>query len=206
MEGQTREGQVSTKERKMAKRALIVVDVQNDFCPGGALAVTEGDQVVAPINKLVDEFRARGDLVIYTKDYHPSSHISFKVNHPEGIWPPHCIQNSEGVKFHPELKVKGQTFYKAFTPEQDSYSGFGGRREPEVEAQSLEAYLKEQGVGEVVVVGLALDYCVKSTAIDAHNLGFKSTVLLEGTRAVNVQPEDATKAIEEMKERGIVVK
>jgi nicotinamidase/pyrazinamidase len=189
----------------VAKRALIVVDVQNDFIPGGALGVPEGDQVITPINKLIDEFVAKGDLVIYTKDYHPSNHISFKVNHPEGIWPPHCVQNSVGVEFHPALKVKGQTFYKAFTPKQDSYSGFGGRRAPDMEAQSLEAYLKEQGVEEVVVVGLALDYCVKSTAIDAHNLGFKSTVLLEGTRAVNVQPEDADKAIEEMKKTGVTV-
>lgn len=189
----------------MTKRALIVVDVQNDFIPGGALAVPEGDQVITPINKLIDEFVDRDDLVIYTKDYHPSNHISFKVNHPEGIWPPHCVQNSEGVEFHPELKVKGQTFFKAFTPEQDSYSGFGGRREPDLEAQTLEAYLKEQGVEEVVVVGLALDYCVKSTAIEAQKLGFKSTVLLEGTRAVNVQPEDADKAIEEMKKTGVTV-
>ena len=189
----------------MAKRALIVVDVQNDFIPGGALGVPEGDQVIKPINKLIEEFVARGDLIIYTKDYHPNNHISFKVNHPEGIWPPHCIQGSEGVEFHPELEVKGQTFYKAFTPEQDSYSGFGGRREPQLEAQSLEAYLKEQGVEEVVVVGLALDYCVKSTAIDAHKLGFKSTVLLEGTRAVNVQPEDAARAVEEMEKIGVTI-
>lgn len=189
----------------MAKKALIVVDVQNDFCPEGALAVPEGDQVIDPINKLVDEFVANGDLVIYTKDYHPPTHSSFKINHPEGIWPPHCVQNTSGVEFHPDLKVKGQTFYKAFTSEQDSYSGFGGRIEPDMEAQSLETYLKEQDVEEVTVVGLALDYCVKSTAIDAYKLGFQSTVLLEGTRAVNVNPEDADKAIEELKKTGVTV-
>jgi nicotinamidase/pyrazinamidase len=189
----------------VAKKALIVVDVQNDFCPSGALAVPEGDQVIDPINKLVDEFVARGDLVIYTKDYHPQSHISFKVNSPEGIWPSHCVQNTPGVEFHPALKVKGQTFYKAFTPEQDSQAGIGRRLKPDPEAQSLEEYLNAEGVEEVVVVGLALDFCFKSTAIDAHNLGFKSTVLLDGTRAVNVQPEDAAKAIAEMKKIGITV-
>jgi nicotinamidase/pyrazinamidase len=190
----------------MPKKALIVVDYQNDFCPGGALAVSEGDQVVGEINQLVDEFVRGGNLTVYTKDFHPSNHISFKVNHPDGIWPPHCVQNTAGVEFHPDLTVKGPTFYKAFLPDKDSYSGFGGHIEPRPEAQSLEEYLKEQGVEEVTVVGLALDYCVKSTAIDAHKLGFKPTVLLEGTKPVNVQPDDGEKAVEEMKKLGIQVK
>jgi nicotinamidase/pyrazinamidase len=115
------------------------------------------------------------------------------------------VQNTPGVEFHPDLKVKGQTFYKAFTPEQDSYSGFGGRIEPDTEAQSLEAYLKAQGVEEVTVVGLALDYCVKSTALDAHKRGFQTTVLLEGVRAVNINPKDADKAVEELKKTGVTV-
>lgn len=190
----------------MAKKALIVVDVQNDFCPGGALGVPEGDQVIPPINQLVDEYIKNGDIVVYTKDYHPSNHVSFKINSPEGIWPPHCVQNTEGVNFHPDLAVKGEVFVKGFLPERDSYSGFGGYNEPNINGASLEAYLKEQGVEEVTVVGLALDYCVKSTAIDAHRLGFKSTVVLEGTRPVNVNPEDGDKAVEEMQAAGVEVK
>jgi nicotinamidase/pyrazinamidase len=190
----------------MAKKALIVVDYQNDFCPGGALAVPEGDQVVDAINDLVNEFTETGNIVVYTKDYHPIDHVSFKVNHPEGIWPPHCVQNTPGVEFHPDLRVAGPTFYKAFSSSQDSYSGFGGHIEPNPQAQSLEDYLKEQGVEEVTVVGLALDYCVKSTAIDAQKLGFNTQVVLEGTRAVNVNPGDDKKAVEEMKSEGVQVK
>lgn len=190
----------------MAKKALIVVDMQNDFCPGGALAVPLGDEVVDPINRLVDEYLANGDVVIYTKDHHPAGHYSFKSAHPEGIWPDHCVQNSEGWEFHPDLKVEGPTFFKAFLTEEDSYSGFGGHIRPEMDAQTLEAYLRAQGVEEVTVVGLALDYCVKSTAIDAHQLGFKSTVLLDGTRPVNVNPDDGDKAVVEMRKLGIAVK
>jgi nicotinamidase/pyrazinamidase len=190
----------------VAKKALIVVDYQNDFCPGGALAVPEGDTVVGTINDLVNEFIENGNIVVYTKDYHPSDHVSFKINHPEGIWPPHCVQNTPGVDLHPDLEVAGPTFYKAFLSSQDSYSGFGGHIEANTDAQSLEQYLREQGVEEVTVVGLALDYCVKSTAIDAHKLGFNTEVVLEGTKAVNVNPNDAAKAIEEMKAEGVQVK
>ncbi len=189
----------------MAKKALLVVDVQNDFCPGGALAVSQGDEVVPPINDLVEKYVNNGDIVIYTKDFHPADHTSFAANHPEGIWPPHCVQGTDGVEFHPDLKVVGQTFYKAFLPEADSYSGFGGHIKHDTEAQSLTDYLQASTVESVVVVGLALDYCVKSTAIDAHQLGLATTVILSGTRPVNVNPDDGDKAIAEMKAMGIVV-
>ncbi len=189
----------------MPKKALIVVDMQNDFCPGGALAVPHGDEVVAPINALVAQFQNNGDLVVYTKDHHPADHHSFSANHADGIWPNHCVQNSEGWEFHPGLTIDGPIFYKAFLAEVDSYSGFGGFVEPNAGAQSLKAYLKEQSVEAVTVVGLALDYCVKSTAVDAHNLGFQSTVLLDGTRPVNVNPDDGDKAVAEMKALGISV-
>lgn len=190
----------------MAKKALIVVDVQNDFCPKGALAVPQGDEVVGPINRLVDEFVENGDIVVYTKDFHPADHVSFKINDPEGLWPPHCVQNTAGVEFHPRLKVSGKTFYKAFLSNEDSYSGFGGHVEADTGSQTLAEYLREQDVDEVTVVGLALDYCVKSTAIDAHKLGFKSAVIFEDTRPVNVSPDDGDKAVEEMRSLGIVVK
>ncbi len=190
----------------MPKKALIVVDMQNDFCPGGALAVPNGDEVIQPINQLVDDYLSNGEIVVYTKDHHPRDHVSFAENDPSGIWPPHCVQETAGWEFREGLNVAGPTFLKGFLTEKDSYSGFGGHIEADMKAQSLEAYLKAQGVGEVTVVGLALDYCVKSTAIDAHNLGFQSTVLLDGTRAVNVNPEDGDKAVEEMKALGINVK
>ena len=189
----------------MAKKALIVVDMQNDFCPGGALAVPNGDEVVESINERVQAYLDNNDIVVYTKDHHPKNHTSFQENHPDGIWPPHCVQNTSGWELHPQLQVEGQTFFKAFLAEEDSYSGFGGHVEPDMEAQTLADYLKEQGVETVEVVGLALDYCVKSTAIDAHNLGLKTTVLLDGTRAVNVNSDDGDKAIEEMKSLGITV-
>jgi len=189
----------------MPKKALIVVDMQNDFCPGGALAVPNGDDVITPINQLVEKYLREREIVVYTKDHHPPDHVSFAENDPGGIWPPHCVQNTEGWEFRAGLNVDGPTFYKAFLTKIDSYSGFGGHIEPDMNAQSLEAYLKEQGVEAVTVVGLALDYCVKSTAIDAHNLGFQSTIVLDGTRAVNVNPEDGDKAVEEMKALGIIV-
>jgi len=189
----------------MPKKALIVVDMQNDFCPGGALAVPHGDEVVGPINRLVEQFLADGNLVVYTKDHHPADHISFKANHPDGLWPDHCVQNTPGWELHPDLAVNGPTFYKAFRTNADSYSGFGGHIAPDEAAQTLEAFLKENGVEEVTVVGLALDYCVKSTAIDAHRLGFRTTVPLRGTRAVNVQPDDGDKAVAEMKDLGILI-
>lgn len=189
----------------MAKKALIVVDMQNDFCPGGALAVSNGDDVVEPINARIQAYLKNNDVVVYTKDHHPKDHTSFQINHPDGVWPPHCVQSTTGWEFHPQLKVEGPTFFKAFLTEADSYSGFGGHIDPDMEAQTLADYLKEQDVESVEVVGLALDYCVKSTAIDAHNLGLETSVLLDGTRAVNVNPDDGDKAIEEMKSLGITV-
>lgn len=189
----------------MTKKALIVVDMQNDFCPGGSLAVPHGDEVIEPINRLVSEYLATGDLVVYTKDHHPAGHHSFQSGHSDGIWPDHCVQNTTGWEFHPDLQVEGPIFYKAFLTQEDSYSGFGGYIEANKDTQMLADYLKENGVKKVTVVGLALDYCVKSTAIDAHNLGFASTVLLDGTRAVNVNPDDGDKAIAEMKSLGITV-
>lgn len=189
----------------MPKKALIVVDMQNDFCPGGALAVPNGDDVIKPINQLVDDYLSKGELVVYTKDHHPGDHVSFAENDPSGIWPPHCVQNTEGWEFREGLKVEGPTFLKGFLTEKDSYSGFGGHLKANMDSQALADYLNAQGVEAVTVVGLALDYCVKSTAIDAHKLGFHSTVVLDGTRAVNVNPEDGDKAVEEMKALGIEV-
>ena len=189
----------------MSKKVLIVVDVQNDFCPGGALAILKGDEVISPINALVHSYAKAGDIIVYTKDFHPADHTSFSANHSNGIWPDHCVQGTPGVEFHPELRVQGKTFYKAFNTDEDGYSGFGGFAEAHLEAQSLINFLQEQAVNEAVIVGLALDYCVKSTAVDAHNHGIATTVILAGTRAVNVNPDDGNQAIAEMKSLGITV-
>jgi nicotinamidase/pyrazinamidase len=153
----------------------------------------------------VKAYLAAGDIVVYTKDHHPQDHHSFEANHPDGIWPDHCVQGTTGWEFHSDLDVQGPIFYKAFETEEDSYSGFGGFIESDPMSTSLEQYLHEQGVVEVTVVGLALDYCVKSTAIDARKLGFQAKVLLEATRAVNVKPGDGQLAVDELRELGVQV-
>lgn len=195
--------------------ALIIVDVQNDFVPGGALAVREGDQVVPLINELQRKF----SHVIATQDFHPANHGSFAANHPGKIpgefielaglsqilWPVHCVQGSSGADFHPDLN-QGQweaVFQKGKNPEVDSYSGFfdNARRGD----TGLGDFLKSKGIEQVFVCGLALDYCVKFTALDAKSLGFDTFLIADATRAVNLRPEDGDRAISEMKEAGIKV-
>jgi nicotinamidase/pyrazinamidase len=182
-------------------KALIVVDVQNDFCPGGALAVPKGDEVVAVINRLIMENIKRG-VTVYTKDWHPKNHCSFKAN--GGIWPEHCVQDTKGAELHPQLcDDMGAVFLKATTPDADSYSGFGGAHS--VTGQTLKDFLKEAGVTEVMVVGLALDYCVKATALDSVKYGFKTSVYLPATRSVNVKSTDEAEAIENLIATGVEV-
>ena len=194
-------------------RALIVVDLQNDFMPGGALAVAEGDAVVAVANRLMPHF----DRVIATQDWHPAEHGSFAVHQPgkrpgevidldglqQVLWPIHCVQGSRGAAFHEALDVGrlSRVFTKGENPRVDSYSGFfdNGRRE----ATGLGEYLREEGVDEVFVLGLATDYCVKFTALDALSLGFRTTLIADGCRAVNLRPEDGAAAIAEMAAAGI---
>jgi len=195
--------------------ALILVDIQHDFLPGGALAVTDGDAVIPIANQLQSHF----DLVVATQDFHPENHQSFAANHPgkqignviqlngldQVLWPNHCVQGSSGVEFASDLQMDkvAKVFPKGTDPEIDSYSGFfdNGHRK----ATGLGDYLKEHGVNRVVVVGLATDYCVKFTALDAKKLGFDTTVVPEATRAVNLQPQDFEKAIDEMAEAGVKI-
>lgn len=196
-------------------KALIIVDVQNDFLPGGNLAVPKGNEVIGYINSIIEHF----DLVVTTQDFHPQNHKSFASNHgkPVGsfiklngldqiLWPDHCIQNSFGAEFSKELNLSriDKNFEKGTNPEVDSYSGFFDNDKKT--ATGLGDYLKTKGVKEVFVVGLALDYCVKATAIDSQNLGFKTTVLLRGTKAVNLNPNDGVKAQAELEESGVIVK
>ena len=195
--------------------ALILVDIQNDFLPGGALAVPEGDEVVPVANRLQEGF----DLVVATQDWHPPNHGSFATNHPaknvgdvidldgleQVLWPVHCVQDTWGAAFANELRTAriGKVIRKGTDPRVDSYSGFfdNGHRH----ATGLEHFLRERGVNCIYLVGLATDYCVQFTALDACRLGFKTYVVEEGCHAVNLSPGDADKAIETMKQQGVAV-
>jgi nicotinamidase/pyrazinamidase len=192
--------------------ALIIVDVQNDFVPGGALPVAGGDKVVPVINDLQPKF----DLVVATQDWHPASHKSFAANHPgkkpgeviefnglpQILWPVHCVQDTTGAAFVPTLDLKriAKVFPKGTDVMIDSYSGFFDNGH--LKATGLGAYLKERGVTEVYVVGLATDYCVKFTALDALQLGFKTHLIEDASSGVNLAPGDAQRALEEVGRAG----
>ena len=192
--------------------ALILVDIQNDFLPGGALAVAEGDAIVPVINRLQPHF----DRIVATQDWHPAEHGSFAANHPgrspgeaielhglpQILWPVHCVQGTAGADFAPGLDRKrwDRVFVKGTDPRTDSYSGFfyNGHRQ----ATGLGDYLRELGVTDVYVAGLATDYCVKFTVLDALALGFKTHLIEDACRGVNLQPGDVQRAIEAMKAAG----
>lgn len=175
------------------KDALIIVDVQKDFCPGGFLPVTKGDKVVSVINDYIKIFKKAQAQIFATRDWHPPNHISFKTY--GGIWPPHCIQENEGAEFHPHLKLPEtvKIISKATDPSKEAYSGFDGTE--------LKEELKKS-VKRVFVGGLATDYCVKNTVLDALKLGFEAILLLDATLGVNVKPDDSEKAIKEMIKKG----
>jgi len=194
-------------------RALILVDIQNDFCPGGALAVPEGDRVVPVANRLMPAFR----LIVATQDWHPPDHLSFAANHPgrspgevielggirQVLWPVHCVQGTRGAEFHPELDSNRivHVVRKGTDPHLDSYSGFfdnGHRR-----ATELEQFLRDREVRRVFICGLATDYCVKFTALDAVSLGFETSVVEDACRGVELQSGDVQRALEELRSRGV---
>jgi len=176
------------------RKALIVVDVQKDFCPGGSLAVAQGDEVVAPLNELAKEFLARGEPVFKTRDWHPERTKHFAAY--GGTWPIHCVQGTPGAEFHADLidDPRITIISKGTTESADGYSGFDGT--------DLARLLREKGVAEVWVGGLATDYCVKHTVLDARREGFEVKALADAMRAVNVEPTDGARAIEEMKASG----
>jgi nicotinamidase/pyrazinamidase len=175
------------------KRVLILVDIQNDFCPGGSLAVREGDQIVPVVNELQPHF----DLIVATKDWHPAGHASFAA-----LWPPHCVQGTNGAEFVSALDTGriARTFLKGTDMEVDSYSGFFDNEH--LRATGLGDYLTAQGVTNVVIAGLATDYCVKFTALDALALGFHTTVVKDACRGVEVNPGDTENALREMAAAG----
>jgi nicotinamidase/pyrazinamidase len=198
--------------KNVSMKALILVDLQNDFCPGGALEVKEGDQVIPIANELMNTF----DLVVATQDWHPANHGSFAANHlwrypgqvieldglEQILWPIHCVQDSFGAQFVKTLETDkiDDIFVKGTDPKIDSYSGFfdNGHRK----ATGLGDYLKDKGVTAVYVMGLALDYCVKYTVLDAIELGFDTYLIEDATRAVNLAEGDADKAVSEMEAKG----
>ena len=185
----------------MAKAALILVDVQNDFCPGGSLAVADGDKVVAPLNRMV-EFALRNNwLIVASRDWHPAETRHFNTG--GGLWPPHCVQGTEGAKFHKDLKLEQVVIVsKGMNPEDDGgYSAFDGVTDI---GMSLSELLRVAGVEEVYVGGLATDYCVKATALSAVRAGFKTHFLADGSRAVNIAPDDGAKAVDEMVRSGVI--
>ncbi len=195
------------------KRALVLVDLQNDFLPGGALAVPEGDQVLPLANQLQPRF----DLVVATQDWHPPEHGSFAANHPgkqvgdlvqlagasQILWPVHCVQHTRGAELSAELHTDRLAciFFKGTDPLIDSYSGFFDNGH--LRATGLGDYLQEQGVEAVFVLGLATDYCVRHTALDATQLGFATTLILDACRGVNLQPADVEKAIDDLRRAGV---
>ncbi len=170
-------------------KGLLIVDVQNDFCPGGSLAVPEGDKVVPVINRLMDKFA----VVVASKDWHPKQTVHFQK------WPVHCVHNSRGAEFHPGIqstKIE-QVFLKGTGNKDDGYSAF------EATNLDLKDYLKKKGVTELYVTGLATDYCVRASALDAAKNGFNTFVVTDAIAAVNVKPGDDKKALEDMKKAGV---
>lgn len=175
------------------KQALIVVDVQNDFCPGGTLAVAHGDEVITPLNKLIDEFLERGAPVYKSRDWHPPTTKHFAAY--GGTWPVHCVQNTHGAEFHPALHDDPRiSVISKGLGDTDCYSAF--------DETDLATQLHKQNVEEVVVGGLATDYCVKNTVLDALKHGFKVKAVENAMRAVDLQPGDGERAIDEMRAGG----
>lgn len=196
-------------------RALILVDIQNDFLPGGALAVPDGDAVIPVANVLIPRF----SLVVATQDWHPPEHASFAVNNPgrrvgevieqdgtsQVMWPSHCVQGTRGAELAAGLDTGriGRVVLKGVDPAVDSYSGFYDNQRRR--STGLAEYLRERGVVEVAVLGLATDYCVKFTALDALSLGLRTTVVADGCRGVELTPGDSARALEELRAAGAAV-
>jgi len=197
------------------KNALILVDIQNDFVPGGALAVPNGHEVVPVANRVMPDY----NLIIATKDWHPANHQSFASQHPgnnigdvidlgglkQVLWPDHCVQETHGADFVDGLNQKliNKVFHKGINPNIDSYSGFFDNDHRK--STGLGDFLKQQHVDEVYILGLATDYCVKYTVLDSIKLGFTTHIILEGCRGIDMNPGDCRKAINEMKQAGAIL-
>lgn len=182
-----------------SKTALMIVDVQNDFCPGGALAVPQGDSVVEPLNRAIDRFAAAGLPILASRDWHPAATSHFRPQ--GGPWPVHCVQHTKGAAFHPQLRLPDSALIisKGMDESSDGYSAFDGT---DAASTSLTAILKKLGVTRLCVGGLATDYCVKATVMSALHEGFEVVLLIDAVAAVNLQPGDGAQAIAEMEQAG----
>jgi len=176
------------------KQALIVVDIQRDFCPGGALAVAHGDNIIPAVNELVRAFEDAGLPIFFTRDWHPKDHVSFRAN--GGPWPPHCIQNTPGARFHPSLDIPydAEVIDKGTLQAEDAYSGFQGT--------DLARMLRDLHVKRIYVVGLATDYCVKNTVLDGAAQGFETFVITDCVKGVNLKRTDSATALKAMASHG----
>ena len=174
--------------------ALVVVDVQVDFCPGGALAVKNGDEVVPGLNRVIEAFERRSLPIFFTRDWHPADHISFRSR--GGAWPPHCVQGTPGAEFQPSLKVPAAAVIisKGSSRDVEAYSGFQGT--------DLEERLRRLGVDEIFLGGLTTDYCVRESTLDARKAGFSVTVMKDCTRAVDTRTGDGDRALADMRKAG----
>ncbi len=170
--------------------ALIVVDMQRDFMPGGALPVPEGDKIIPRCNEYINKFREKGALIVATRDWHPENHVSFKER--GGPWPKHCVQNTPGAEFVVELPADTVIISKATEPDREAYSGFEGTELAEI--------LRRKGVKRVYICGVATEYCVKATALDAIKHGFEVYLLKDAIKGI--KPEDEEKVLKELEERG----
>ncbi|TQI80749.1 nicotinamidase/pyrazinamidase [Serratia fonticola] len=197
------------------KTALLLIDLQNDFCPGGALGVVDGDATIAVANQAIEACRARNERIVASQDWHPANHRSFAINAnkpvgtlgeleglPQIWWPVHCVQETAGAELHPQLQQQAieVVFRKGENPDIDSYSAFfdNGHR-----AQTaLDSWLKAQDITQLAVMGLATDYCVKFSVLDALRLGYQTLVITDGCRGVNLQPQDSQQALLEMQRAG----
>lgn len=184
-----------------SKDALIIVDVQNDFCPGGSLAVAGGDEVVPVLNRAIGKLAASGSPVFATRDWHPEKTSHFKIY--GGVWPVHCVQGTAGAEFHPDLKLGTDVVVvsKGISPDEDGYSGF---QATDAAGTSLAELLRRRGIERIFVGGLATDYCVKHTVLDGLMEGFKVMLLADAIRAVDLNPRDGAIAINEMVRAGAV--
>src|SRR5262245_1606194 len=182
-----------------ARDALVVVDLQNDFCPDGALAVRDGDAIVPVINRYLQRFHGAGAPVFLTRDWHPPVTQHFQAY--GGVWPPHCVQGTEGARFHPELSAPPEAVVvsKGMDPNADAYSAFQAEDDT---GRLLGDVLAARGVRRVYVGGLATDYCVRATALDALREGFEVVVLTDAIGAVDLEPGDGSRAIDQMRDAG----
>jgi nicotinamidase/pyrazinamidase len=174
--------------------ALLITDIQNDFLPGGALPVENGDEIIPVINNYTKRFQAAHAYIVASRDWHPQNHISFTTQ--GGPWPPHCVQNTQGAQFNPDLKLSQNVLIisKATDPKQEAYSAFDGT--------ALNSELQKLGVKRLFVCGLATDYCVVNTVLDACKLGFEVVVLMDATLGIDVQPGDVDRAVAKMMQNG----